>query len=112
MTQPSELCEAMQIGADRWGCRRCDMSWNTNENPPCPKLEARPNMRQVGGEHYQIKPIQPWDYIVANDIGFLAGNVVKYVTRYKDKGGVADLEKAKHYLEKLIEVEQQAGVRR
>lgn len=62
------------------------------------------NVKQIGGEHY-LKAIQPWDFIVANDLGFLEGNIVKYITRYKEKGGVVDLQKAKHYLEKLIELE-------
>jgi hypothetical protein len=62
------------------------------------------NSRQPGGDHYMKKAIQPWDFISSNDIGFLEGNVIKYVSRWKDKGGVQDLEKAKHYLEKLIEV--------
>ena len=53
------------------------------------------------------KAIQPWDYIISNDIGYLEGNVIKYVSRWKDKGGIQDLEKAKHYLEKLIEVNQE-----
>jgi hypothetical protein len=60
------------------------------------------NAVQVGGDHYQTE-IQPWDYIIANDIGYLEGNVIKYVSRYKKKGGVADLRKAQHYLQKLIE---------
>ena len=47
--------------------------------------------------------IQTWDYITANDIGYMEGNVIKYVTRWKDKGGLKDLLKAKHYLDKLIE---------
>lgn len=59
---------------------------------------------QEGGAHYKGKAIQPWDYIVANNIGYLEGNVIKYVTRYKDKNGVQDLKKARHYLDKLIEV--------
>lgn len=61
------------------------------------------NDHQVGGSHYQ-KAIQPWDYIVANNLGYLEGNVVKYVSRWRDKGGVQDLHKAMHYLQKLIEV--------
>jgi hypothetical protein len=65
------------------------------------KLSA--NEKQVGGAHYQ-KAIQPWDYIIANELGYLEGNVVKYVSRWKDKGGVQDLKKAQHYLQKLIEV--------
>ena len=64
---------------------------------------GKANDRQVGGEHYKNKTIEPWDYIVANNIGYLAGNVIKYVTRHQDKNGIQDLEKAKHYLEKLIE---------
>lgn len=59
--------------------------------------------RQVGGQHYKSKAIQPVDYILANALNFCEGNVVKYVTRWRDKGGVQDLEKAKHYLEFLIE---------
>jgi hypothetical protein len=70
------------------------------------------NNRQVGGAHYLAKPIQPWDYIVANGLGFLEGNIVKYLTRWQDRAGIEDLEKAKHYLDKLIEVakEQAAPV--
>lgn len=62
------------------------------------------NEVQVGGEHYKKNAIQPWDYIVSNQLGYLEGNVVKYVSRWKDKGGRQDLEKAKHYLDKLLEV--------
>lgn len=53
--------------------------------------------------HYQ-SPIQAWDYILANDLGFLEGNVVKYITRWRYKGGLDDLHKAAHYLQKLIEL--------
>lgn len=63
------------------------------------------NEKQVGGEHYQ-QPIQAWDYITLNRLGYLEGNIIKYVTRYKQKNGVQDLEKARHYLDKLIEVNQ------
>jgi len=62
------------------------------------------NNNQVGGTHYTNKAIQPWDYIVSNELGYLEGNVVKYVSRWKDKGGIEDLRKARHYLDKLIEV--------
>lgn len=64
------------------------------------------NSKQVGGNHYAKKYIQPWDYIVSNNMGYLAGNIIKYVSRYKDKNGIEDLKKAMHYLEKLIEVEE------
>lgn len=63
------------------------------------------NDTQEGGAHYKSQAIQPWDYIASNSLGFFEGNVVKYVSRWKDKGGVEDLRKARHYLDKLIELE-------
>jgi len=60
------------------------------------------NDRQVSGKHYQTE-IQPWDFIVANNLSYLEGNIVKYVCRYKHKNGIVDLHKAQHYLDKLIE---------
>lgn len=60
---------------------------------------------QVAGDHYKDKAIQPVMYIHANKLGFCEGNVIKYVSRWKDKGGVDDLLKAKHYIELLIEME-------
>ncbi len=68
------------------------------------------NDTQVAGNHYKAKAIQPWDYIISNDLGYLEGNVVKYVSRWRDKGGVDDLRKAMHYLQKLIEVAMASNV--
>ena len=59
--------------------------------------------KQVGGSHYKKYKIQPVEFIVKNNIGFVEGNVIKYVLRFKEKGGVLDLEKAKHYIELLID---------
>lgn len=64
------------------------------------------NDHQIGGQHYAAKPIQPWDFIAANGLGYFEGNVVKYLSRWRDKGGVQDLHKAAHYLQKLIEIEE------
>lgn len=64
------------------------------------------NAKQVAGKHYKDNLIQPWDYIYANNLCYFTGNCVKYVSRWKDKGGVDDLRKAIHYLEKLIELEE------
>jgi len=61
--------------------------------------------KQESGNHYKDKGIQPIIYIHANNLGFCEGNVVKYVTRWRDKGGEADLRKAIHYLELLIQLE-------
>jgi len=60
---------------------------------------------QVGGDHYKGMAIQPVEYIHANNLGFVEGSVVKYVSRWKEKGGIADLEKAQHFLGLLIELE-------
>lgn len=59
---------------------------------------------QVGGSHYQ-GGIQPVDYIHANKLTFLEGNVVKYVTRHRKKNGVEDIKKAIHYLQMIMEKE-------
>lgn len=66
---------------------------------------------QVGGSHYQKYVIQPIEFIVKNNIPFLEANVIKYIVRYKDKNGLEDLNKAKHYLEMLIENYANSGVR-
>lgn len=68
--------------------------------------EETANDVQVAGKHYKDKSIQPWDYIYANNLCYFTGNCVKYVSRWKDKGGVDDLKKARHYLDKLIELEE------
>jgi hypothetical protein len=64
---------------------------------------------QVGGDHYATKAVQPWDAMAVwmtpeQFKGFLRGNVIKYIARCDDKGGVEDLRKAAHYRAKLIEL--------
>ena len=59
--------------------------------------------KQVGGKHYLKYKIQPVEFIIKNNIGFVEGNIIKYVLRFKEKGGAVDLEKAKHYIELLID---------
>ena len=68
---------------------------------------------QVGGDHYTRQKIQPIQYIWANNLGFSEGNVVKYVTRWKFKGGVKDLRKAHHHallIEEAERVERETGI--
>lgn len=65
---------------------------------------------QVGGSHYKNMAIQPTEYIVKNGLNFVEGNIIKYVTRYKFKGGLEDLKKAQHYLAILIELEESNGI--
>jgi len=57
---------------------------------------------QIGGGHYKDMKIQPIEYTLANNLGFCEGNVIKYISRYKAKNGVEDLQKAKHYIDLLI----------
>ena len=59
--------------------------------------------KQVGGSHYKDCAIQPVDYIVENKLDFLEGNVVKYITRHKTKGGIEDIRKVIHYAELILE---------
>jgi len=58
---------------------------------------------QVGGEHYKNMAIGPLEYALANNLGPCEHGVIKYVSRYKDKGGVDDLRKARHLLDIMIE---------
>ena len=61
---------------------------------------------QVGGSHYKNMTIQPVEFIEKNNLGFCVGNIIKYVCRYKDKNGIEDLKKARHYIDLLIEIEE------
>jgi len=63
------------------------------------------NETQIGGDHYRSMAIQPLEYSLANGLGPCETNVVKYVSRWKAKGGVEDLRKARHYIEALIDWE-------
>lgn len=70
---------------------------------PMPPINSALN-RQEGGSHYKDCAIQPIQYIEANELGYLEGNVIKYVTRHMRKGGAEDLLKARHYLDMLLEL--------
>lgn len=59
--------------------------------------------KQVGGDHYKSLAIQPVEYIVQNGLGWFEGNIVKYITRHKQKGGRKDVEKVIHYAQMLLE---------
>lgn len=68
------------------------------------------NSRQVRGKHYKKLQIQPWDFIAANDMDYFTGSAVAYLSRYRDKGDpLGDLEKAAHYIQKLIELIKEKG---
>lgn len=60
---------------------------------------------QVGGGHYAKYKIQPTEFIHANNVPFIEGNIIKYVIRHREKNGIEDLKKAKHYIDLLIQFE-------
>jgi hypothetical protein len=62
------------------------------------------NETQVGGTHYKAGSYEPWDFIADCRMDYFVGNAVKYLSRHKLKGGDQDLRKAKHYLEKRMEL--------
>ena len=65
--------------------------------------------RQIGGGHYKDLKIQPVQYIHANNIPFIEGSIIKYATRWREKGGIKDLEKIIHFTQILIELEAKNG---
>lgn len=91
-------------------CKRAEMELTepcdapTRPAPPMPTIKS-PLATQIGGTHYKGLAIQPVEYIHANGLPFCEGSIVKYVTRHRSKGGLADLEKAKHFIELLIDLE-------
>ena len=96
-------------------CSNCDrekpnLQWMQAGSKWCVDRDSKPapkqNGVQIGGNHYITLSVQPWDAMAAwmskeAFNGFLRGNVIKYIAR--DKGGIEDLKKARHYLDKLIE---------
>jgi len=69
--------------------------------------QADPFARQVGGDHYAKMKIQPVVFIEQNGIPFLEGSAIKYLCRWREKGGIADLEKAKHFIDLRIAMERE-----
>ena len=69
--------------------------------------KAPANKTQVGGNHYKGQELEHWDIVAMFDLDYFQGQITKYVMRWKKKNGVEDLEKAKHFLEKYIEVSEE-----
>lgn len=94
-------------GPDGWG------SCSNMRHCKRPTIAKRPTTaltEQVGGEHYKKHKIQPVEFIHANGIPFIEGNIIKYACRWREKGGVESLQKIKHYVDLLIELENKANV--
>lgn len=91
-----------------WG--RGVPQWNVEVptvQPPAPSAWST----QEGGSHYTKYEIQPFQYSMANKLDSMQHTIVKYVTRFRDKGGIVDLNKAKHVIDLLIEWEQAHAAR-
>lgn len=69
----------------------------------------KPTETQVGGGHYAKFKIQPTEFIYKNDVPFIEGNIIKYVMRHRDKNGIEDLKKARHYIDLLIQFEYESS---
>lgn len=104
-------------------CRKHGEAIYKFDGPDCPKctgdrirqinerLDNGPSAReqQIEGDHYKKLPIQPFDYSMQNGLDPLQHTIIKYVTRFRDKGGIADLRKAAHCVQMLIEFEESKG---
>lgn len=72
--------------------------------------DLRANERQIGGNHYKIEGrIEHWDLVERYGLGYLEGCATKYIARWREKGGTQDLDKALHYIQKLIELHTEEG---
>lgn len=95
-------------------CRHCGrFEWieeipHSSTGYPEDTKPARLDEKQIGGDHYRKHKFTPWEIIDEYQLDFYTGNTLKYLLRAKDKNGLQDLEKAKHYLEKLIELQRNA----
>ena len=70
---------------------------------------SKPLDVQIGGDHYKSMAIQPMEYSMANKLDACQHTIIKYVTRFRDKGGIQDLKKAKHCIDLLIHFERQSA---
>jgi hypothetical protein len=80
-----------------------------SEEIPCHFVDVKsPLSTQIGGDHYTKLAIQPMRYSMENGLDPLQHTIIKYVTRFRDKAGIEDLEKAKHCIDMLIEFEKES----
>ena len=85
-------------------CKICGMLYHKHTTD-CPNATASALDTQTGGDHYKKCFIQPIEYITLNRLTFSQGNIIKYATRYKDKNGIEDLMKIKHYVDLILQLE-------
>ena len=103
-------CETVECCMSN-GCRvpiiqPCDIREVSHKEKEWEDWKTKQSLKQqIAGTHYKDMVIQPVEYVHANGLGYFEGNVIKYVSRWRKKGGLSDLEKAKHYIQLLIELE-------
>lgn len=68
--------------------------------------------KQVGGDYYRSFAISPFEFVERNNLSFGVGNVIKYICRWREKNGIEDLKKARHYIDLLIELEERGFIDR
>jgi hypothetical protein len=99
--QECVTCGTIFRGKD--GRANCAICLADRERKHAPKGSALSN--QIGGVHYKDLPIQPVEFCQKNKLNYCEANAIKYLCRHRDKGGREDLEKAKHYIDLLLEIE-------
>ena len=86
-------------------CSACEVVFSETGYNEHTCTGARALDKQEAGSHYKDLPIQPVEFCQKNQLNYCESNVIKYVIRHKDKNGLEDLKKAKHYIEMLMEME-------
>ncbi len=99
----SELFE-LPVGKSKAAFGSAPLKVEGGSNVPFPEKTKALDV-QVGGGHYKSYAIQPVEFIHKNKIPYIEGCAIKYLCRWREKGGVEDLKKARHYLDLLIEME-------
>ncbi len=105
--------ETTELSAEAERCTYCGRRGADNCDVPPPDVcekaiapgPTSPLGEQIGGNHYKDMKIQPVEFIHANGIGYIEGCVIKYVSRWRKKNGVEDLQKARHFIDLLLELE-------
>ena len=93
-------CAYPVCGGHRMENGQCSCNGSATVHSP-----ASAKDEQVGGDHYKDMPIQPVEFIYRNGIDYLSGNVIKYMSRHKMKGGAKDVRKAIHYCQMILEMQ-------
>lgn len=105
MSEAWENCPDPKVPFERAGARAKEIK-NEFARISEQVAKARALDVQVGGSHYKSMRIQPLEFCVANKLGPCESAIVKYISRWREKGGYEDLRKIKHYVDLLIELDQ------